>query len=89
MTKEQTAERIKVMQAYVDGKAIQCIDRIGKWGDVAWPDWAEGVAYRVKPVSLGEVARNAYNQSQGNSLPESWQAVADAVVAEFKVRGEQ
>lgn len=87
MTKEQTEERIKVMQAYVDGKEIQCRDD-DKWVDVKSPDWIECIAYRIKPVPLGEVARNAYDQSQGKSLQQSWQAVADAVIAEFKVHGE-
>ena len=48
MTKEETKERIKVMQAYVDGKQIQYFDgRV--WCDSADPAWNPCKKYRIKP----------------------------------------
>lgn len=53
MTKEQTKEAIKVMQAYCDGKQIQFKGDINNeypWNDTEDPvwDWGE-FAFRVKP----------------------------------------
>lgn len=49
MTREETKERIAVMQSYVDGKQIQgkCSD--GKWADVPEPSWSINGNFRVKP----------------------------------------
>ena len=67
MTKEQTKQAIKVMQAWVDGEHIQG-RVIGKteWGDYdgGWnPKWDwDGGEYRVKPKPMEiEVWMNKYN----------------------------
>lgn len=49
MTREETKERIAVMQAYVDGKQIQLQLPDGKWGEIPDPDWCTNANYRVKP----------------------------------------
>lgn len=49
MTREETKERIAVMQAYVDGKQIQLQLPDGKWGEIPNPDWCNNANYRVKP----------------------------------------
>lgn len=53
MTKEETAERIKVMQAYVDGKQIQVAGENGDWIDLdslnEQPTWGARLDYRIKP----------------------------------------
>lgn len=50
MTREQTAERIKVMQAYVDGKKIQwAYDSTDIWYDTGYPQWKPDIDYRIKP----------------------------------------
>lgn len=50
MTKEETAERIKVMQAYVDGKTIEFFNEANnKWEVCEKPLWTPGDTYRVKP----------------------------------------
>lgn len=49
MTKEETVERIKVMQAFVDGKQIQYKEDDGRWKDVKDPIWARANEYRIKP----------------------------------------
>lgn len=50
MTREQTAERIKVMQAYVDGKKIQwAYDSTDIWYDTDYPQWKPDIDYRIKP----------------------------------------
>ncbi len=50
MTREETAERIKVMQAYVDGKKIQwAYNSTDIWHDADYPHWKPNVNYRIKP----------------------------------------
>lgn len=50
MTKEDTRKLIAVMQAYVDGKQIQCTDDESEnWIDVESPEWDPNYDYRVKP----------------------------------------
>lgn len=50
MTREQTAERIKVMQAFVDGKKIQwAYDSTDIWYDTDYPQWKLNIDYRIKP----------------------------------------
>ena len=59
MTKDETKERIKVMheqinimQAYVDGKQIQCkIDESIGWVSIPKPNWSKDYEYRIKPES--------------------------------------
>lgn len=48
MTREETKERIAVMQAYVDGKQIQLQLPDGKWGEIPNPHWCNNANYRVK-----------------------------------------
>lgn len=48
MTKEETVERIKVMQAYVDGKKIEYYDG-NIWCDTSNPGWCSNTKYRIKP----------------------------------------
>lgn len=50
MTREETAERIKIMQAYVDGKRIQYAeDDTDVWHNIDEPDWHSDYDYRIKP----------------------------------------
>ncbi|WP_303239785.1 hypothetical protein [Leyella stercorea] len=50
MTREETAERIKIMQAYVDGKRIQYAeDDTDVWHNIDEPDWYSNYEYRIKP----------------------------------------
>jgi hypothetical protein len=58
MTKEETKERIKVMQAFVDGKPVQYSDgRV--WCDSADPAWNPCKKYRIKPGSKYRPFANA------------------------------
>lgn len=60
MTKEETKQRIAVMQAYVDGKQIQVYDTsIGKWFDTDAPSWITSRLFRIKPVPSHRPFRNA------------------------------
>lgn len=60
MTREETAERIKVMQAYVDGKKIQwAYNSTDIWHDADYPHWKPNVNYRIKPESKYRPFRNA------------------------------
>lgn len=51
MTRENTAECNKVMQAYVEGKTIQYTNaEMEDWIDIESPDWDwDSYDYRVKP----------------------------------------
>ena len=51
MTREQTIEAIRVMQAYVDGKEVEYL-RIGIWNLITTPCWNwNSIEYRIKPTS--------------------------------------
>lgn len=51
MTKEETKERIAVMQAYVDGKEIEFYNGTnGKWETLSDVLWCSNEKYRVKPT---------------------------------------
>lgn len=51
MTREETAEAVKVMQAWIDGKKIECRQRGGdKWQNASHPIWDfDSFMYRIKP----------------------------------------
>ena len=50
MTKEETEKRIKVMQAFVDGKDVEVLNT-DKWELVLNPSWSPNTKYRIKPES--------------------------------------
>ena len=50
MTKEETEKRIKVMQAFVDGKDVEVLNT-DKWELVSNPSWSPATKYRIKPKS--------------------------------------
>lgn len=47
MTKEETEKRIKVMQAFVDGKDVEVLNT-DKWELVSNPSWSPATKYRIK-----------------------------------------
>lgn len=50
MTREETEKRIKVMQAFVDGKDVEVLNT-DKWELVSNPSWSPATKYRIKPES--------------------------------------
>lgn len=50
MTIEETKKRIKVMQAFVDGKDVEVLNT-DKWELVSNPSWSPNTKYRIKPES--------------------------------------
>ncbi len=51
MNIEQTKEAIRVMQAYVDGKEVQCLARNKEWITTDQPAWNfQSYIYRIKPT---------------------------------------
>ena len=50
MTREETEKRIKVMQAFVDGKDVEVLNT-DKWELVSNPSWSPNTKYRIKPKS--------------------------------------
>ena len=50
MTREETEKRIKVMQAFVDGKDVEVLNTY-KWELVSNPSWSPATKYRIKPES--------------------------------------
>lgn len=51
MTREEIIERIKVMQAYINGEKVQYKKDSGKWADTEVPIWSNLIKYRIKPKS--------------------------------------
>lgn len=51
MDRKETAECIKIMQAFVDGKQIEFKDSVGRWCEAKNPlwNWDSGRKYRIKP----------------------------------------
>lgn len=58
MTREETKKRIKVMQAFVDGKDVEVLNT-DKWELVTNPSWSPGTKYRIKPESVYRPFENA------------------------------
>lgn len=60
MTREETEERIKVMQAYLDGKNVECYDeKSGEWELIIYPSWSDKLRYRIEPESTYRPFDNA------------------------------
>ena len=61
MKRTDTADCIKVMQAYVEGKQIQYAEsEMENWTDIESPDWDWDVYdYRIKPESKYRPFKNA------------------------------
>jgi hypothetical protein len=52
MNREQTIEAIKVMQAFVDGKTVECKCGSSGWSELIDPVWNfDRFQYRIKPAS--------------------------------------
>ena len=51
MDRKETAERIEIMQAFVDGKQIEFKDSMGRWCEAKNPlwNWDSKREYRIKP----------------------------------------
>ena len=58
MTREETKKRIKVMQAFVDGKDVEVLNT-DKWELVSNPSWSPDTKYRIKPESAYRPFDNA------------------------------
>lgn len=58
MTREETKKRIKVMQAFVDGKDVEVLNT-DKWELVSNPSWSPNTKYRIKPESKYRPFENA------------------------------
>lgn len=75
MTKEETKQRIAVMQAYVDGKQVQVYDiSLSKWFDTDAPSWITSRQFRVKPEPPYRPFRNAEEcwQEMLEHVPFGW-----------------
>jgi hypothetical protein len=52
MNIEQTKEAIAVMQAFVDGKEVQCLAPNKEWMAIDYPSWNfTSYTYRIKPTA--------------------------------------
>lgn len=75
MTKEETKQRIAVMQAYVDGKQIQVYETsLGKWFDTDAPSWITSKRFRIKSEPHYRPFRNAEEcwQEMLKHVPFGW-----------------
>jgi hypothetical protein len=75
MTKEQTIEAIRVMQAFVDGKEVECLHRgLEGWVTTTNPSWNwTNCFFRIKPTptfrpwTADEVPIGAILRYKGNN----------------------
>ena len=51
LNRDAVIDRIKVMQAYIDGEAIE-VDSFGEWVDSTQPNWGNLCNYRIKPTPV-------------------------------------
>lgn len=52
MNIEQTKEAIRIMQAFVDGKEVQCLAPNKEWMAIDYPSWNfTSYTYRIKPTA--------------------------------------
>ena len=75
MTREETKELIKVIQAYVDGKDIECWDEYNeKWELVGNPSWNTDKVYRIKPETIYRPFKSAQEciEELKNHEPFGW-----------------
>ncbi len=71
MTKEETKQRVAVMQAYVEGKQVQVYDiSVKKWFDTNAPSWITSRQFRIKP----EPSYRPFNNAE-----ECWQEMLEHV----------
>jgi len=94
-----TAEKIKVMQAFVDGKSIECKSKSGVWAPSGntihsgntW-NWSE-YDYRVKAEPTLQ-SRNAYEkdirdlEQENAKLKKKWQELKSGIKATMKANEE-
>lgn len=60
MSREEIKERIKVMQAYLDGKDVEFYDeKSGEWKLIFNPSWSHHLRYRIKPEATYRPFDNA------------------------------
>lgn len=49
MTREEAKELLPIIQAYAEGKTIECKNLFGSWTEAKCPSWANNLEYRIKP----------------------------------------
>lgn len=49
MTKKETKELLPIMQAYIEGKIIECSYDGKFWSKIDFPSWKSDMYYRIKP----------------------------------------
>ena len=49
MTREEAKELLPIIQAFAEGKTIECKNLFGSWTEAKCPSWANNLEYRIKP----------------------------------------
>lgn len=52
MTRDRVKELLPIMQAFAEGKVIQCRNKEAidfRWRDIDTPSWIDNLVYRIKP----------------------------------------
>lgn len=87
MNRKETAECIKIMQAFVDGKLIEFKDCMGRWCVAVNPswDWDSGGEYRIKPVQKYRPFANAEEcwQEMRRHQPFGW--IKDKEIGDYEI----
>lgn len=53
MTREEAKKLLPIIQAFVEGKSIECKSKslFGSWAEANCPSWSVNLEYRIKPES--------------------------------------
>lgn len=89
MTREETIERIKVMQAYINGEKVQYKKNSGKWADTEEPIWSNLIKYRIKPESKYRPFKDAEEcwQEVLKHQPFGWVKLKDTESGYYMLKG--
>ena len=49
MTREEAKELLPIIQAFAEGKTIECKNLFGSWTEAKCPSWVNNLEYRIKP----------------------------------------
>lgn len=79
MTRDETKERIKVMQAYADGKQVQMLNN-DVWIDISEPHWESYIPFRIKPQPKYRPFKNADEAFQEAKKHGFWVHFCDGYV---------
>ena len=80
MTREEAKQLLPIIQAYAEGKTIECKGKslFGSWTEANSPSWSDNLEYRIKP-ELNENRNEMIKTAILNHLKIMWGNCQDDV----------